>query len=96
MFPNHQKKHLVAICSQGHVLCPNKPMFLLSFLWSVVCKWTVINVILLTLKIPTQNTWLLDISHSSYPTNFEKSNTEYKTNGIFSHIINAIILALHV
>ena len=29
---------------------------LLRFLWSVVCKWPVINVTLLTLKIATQNT----------------------------------------
>ena len=28
---------------------------LLSFLWSVVCKWPVINVTLLTFKIETQN-----------------------------------------
>ena len=26
----------------------------LSFLWSVVCKWHVIKVILITLKIPTK------------------------------------------
>ena len=29
------------------------------FLWSVVCKWPVINVTLLTLKIATQNTRLM-------------------------------------
>ena len=32
---------------------------LLSFLWSVVCKWPVINVTLITLKIATQNTRLM-------------------------------------
>ena len=32
---------------------------LLRFLWSVVCKWPVINVTLLTLKIATQNTRLM-------------------------------------
>ena len=32
---------------------------LLRFLWSVVCKWPVINVTLLTLKIATQNTSLM-------------------------------------
>ena len=32
---------------------------LLRFLWSVVCKWPVINVTLLTLKIATQNTRLI-------------------------------------
>ena len=31
---------------------------LLRILWSVVCKWPVINVTLLTLKIATQNTRL--------------------------------------
>ena len=29
------------------------------FLWSVVCKWAVINVTLLTLEIATQNTRLM-------------------------------------
>ena len=33
---------------------------LLRFLWSVVCKWPVINVTLLTLKIVTQNTRLME------------------------------------
>ena len=33
---------------------------LLRFLWSVVCKWPVINVTLLTLKIATQNTRLME------------------------------------
>ena len=32
---------------------------LLRFLWSVVCKWPVMNVTLLTLKIATQNTRLM-------------------------------------
>ena len=32
---------------------------LLRFLWPVVCKWPVINVTLLTLKIATQNTRLM-------------------------------------
>ena len=32
---------------------------LLRFLWSVVCKWPVINVTQLTLKIATQNTRLM-------------------------------------
>ena len=32
---------------------------LLRFLWSVVCKWPVINVTVLTLKIATQNTTLM-------------------------------------
>ena len=32
---------------------------LLRFRWSVVCKWPVINVTLLTLKIATQNTRLM-------------------------------------
>ena len=32
---------------------------LLRFLWSVVCKWPVINVTLLTLKIATKNTRLM-------------------------------------
>ena len=32
---------------------------LLRFLWSVVCKWPVINVTLQTLKIATQNTRLM-------------------------------------
>ena len=31
-----------------------------------------------------------------YPTNFEISNTKYKTNEIFSNSINAIILVVHV
>ena len=31
-----------------------------------------------------------------YPTNFENSNTKYKTKGIFSNSINEIIWALHV
>ena len=35
---------------------------LLRFLWSVVCKWPVINVTLLTLKIATQNTRLMGYS----------------------------------
>ena len=33
---------------------------LLRFLQSVVCKWPVINVTLLTLKIATQNTRLME------------------------------------
>ena len=33
--------------------------YLLRFLWPVVCKWPVINVTLLTLKIATQNTRLM-------------------------------------
>ena len=33
---------------------------LLRFLWSVVCKWPVIKVTLLTLKIATQNTRLME------------------------------------
>ena len=32
---------------------------LISFLWSVVCKWPVFNVTLQTLKIATQNTRLM-------------------------------------
>ena len=32
---------------------------LLRLLWPVVCKWPVINVTLLTLKIATQNTRLM-------------------------------------
>ena len=32
---------------------------LVRFLWSVVCKWPVINVTLLTLKIAAQNTRLM-------------------------------------
>ena len=32
---------------------------LLRFLWPVVCKWPVMNVTLLTLKIATQNTRLM-------------------------------------
>ena len=32
---------------------------LLNFLWSVVCKWPVINLTLLTLKIATQNRRLM-------------------------------------
>ena len=32
---------------------------LLRFLWSVICKWPVINVTPLTLKIATQNTRLM-------------------------------------
>ena len=35
------------------------PCFFLSFLWSVVCKWPITNVTLLTLKIATQNTKLM-------------------------------------
>ena len=31
-----------------------------------------------------------------YPTNFENSNTKYKTNGLFSNSIYEIILALRV
>ena len=32
------------------------PMFFISFLWSVVCKRPVINVTLITFKIPTKKT----------------------------------------
>ena len=56
MFPNRRKKHLVTIFSQGHVMWPYD---LLRFLRSVVCKWPVINVTILTLKIATQNTRLM-------------------------------------
>ena len=34
-------------------------MFFLSFLGSVVCKWHVINVTIITLKIPTKKTRLI-------------------------------------
>ena len=36
-----------------------KTLDILRFLRSVVCKWPVINVTLLTLKIATQNTRLM-------------------------------------
>ena len=39
------------MASETHVL--------LSFLWSLVYKWPVINVTVLTLKITTQNTTLM-------------------------------------
>ena len=35
-------------------------MFFLSFLRTVVCKWLVINVTLITLEIPTKKTRLIE------------------------------------
>ena len=58
MSPNHRKKHLVTIFSQGS-LVTLETHDLLRFLRSVVCKWPVLNVTLLTLKIATQNTRLM-------------------------------------
>ena len=47
-FVTHPRKEdLVDIMSQGHVL---ETHVVLSYLWSVSCKWPVINVTLETLK----------------------------------------------
>ena len=59
MFPNHRKKHLATFFQSGTCLVALETHDLLRFLRSVVCKWPVMNVTLLTLKIATQNTRLM-------------------------------------
>ena len=58
MFPK-QEETLGYYFQSGTWLVALETHGLLRFLWSVVCKWPVINVTLLTLKIATQNTRLM-------------------------------------
>ena len=57
--PQPQEKNHDYYFQSGTSLGVLNIQVLLSFLWSVVCKWPVINVTLLALKIATHNTRLI-------------------------------------
>ena len=57
--PQSQEETLGYYLQSGTGLVAFETHDLISFLWSVVCKWHVINVTLLTLKIATQMTRLM-------------------------------------
>ena len=57
--PQPQKETLGYYLQSRTFLVTLETHDLISFLWSVICKWPVINVTLLTLKIATQNTRLV-------------------------------------
>ena len=57
--PQSQEETLGYYLQSGTGLVALETHDLISFLWSVVCKWHVINVTLLTLKIATQMTRLM-------------------------------------
>ena len=59
---------------------------LLRFLWSVVCKWPVINVTLLTLKIATQNTRLMGYFPILFKKLFELYMFELDLNTNLRHL----------
>ena len=66
---------------------------LLSFLWSVVCKWHVINVTLLTLKIATQNRRLMGYFPIVLMKLFELYMFELDINTNWRHLWGVFLLA---
>ena len=72
--------------------CGLKTHDLLRFLRSVVCKWTVINVTLLTLKIATQNTRLMGYFPIVLMTLFELYMFELDLNTNLRHLWNVFLL----
>ena len=65
---------------------------LLRFLWSVVCKWPVINVTLLTLKIATQNTRLMGYFPIVLMKFFELYMFELDLNANLRHLWGVFLL----
>ena len=65
---------------------------LLRFLWSVVCKWPVINVTLLTLKIATQNTRLMGYLPIVLMKLFELYMLELDLNTNLRHLWSVFLL----
>ena len=65
---------------------------LLRFLWSVVCKWPVINVTLLTLKIATQNTRLMGYFQIVLLKLFELNMFELDLNANLRHVWSEFLL----
>ena len=65
---------------------------LLRFLWSVVCKWPVINVTLLTLKIATQNTRLMGYFQIVLMKLFELYMFELDSNTNLRHLWSVFLL----
>ena len=57
--PQTQEETLGYYFQSGTYLVALETHDLISFLWSVACNWSVINVALLTLKIVTQATRLI-------------------------------------
>ena len=66
---------------------------LLRFLRSVVCKWPVINVTLLTLKIATQNTRLMGYLRMVLMKLFELYMFELDLNTNLRHLWSVFLLA---
>ena len=65
---------------------------LLRFLWSVVCKWPVINVTLLTLKIASQNTRLMGYFPIVLMKLFELHIIELDLNTNLRHLWSVFLL----
>ena len=65
---------------------------LLRFLRSVVCKWPVINVTLLTLNIATQNTRLMGYFLIVLMTLFELYMFELVLNTYLIHLLSVFLL----
>ena len=65
---------------------------LLRFLWSVVCKWPVINVTLLSLKIATQNTRLMGYFSIELMKLFELYMFELDLNTNLRHLWSVFLL----
>ena len=65
---------------------------LLRFHWSVVCKWPVINVTLLTLKIATQNTRLMGYFPIVLMKLFELYMFELDLNTNLRHVWSVLLL----
>ena len=66
--------------------------YLLRFLRSVVCKWPVINVTLLTLKIATQNTRLMGFFPIVLMKLFELYMFELDLNTNLRHLWSVFLL----
>ena len=65
---------------------------LLRFLQSVVCKWPVINVTLLTLKIATKNTRLMGYFPKLLMKLFELYMFKLELNTNFRHLWSVFLL----
>ena len=65
---------------------------LLRFLWSVACKWPVINVTLLTLNIATQNTRLMEYFPIVLMKLFELYMFEQDLNTNLRHLWSVFLL----
>ena len=72
------------MASETHVL--------LSFLWSLVYKWPVINVTVLTLKITTQNATLMGCFQIVLKQLLELYMYEVDINIIYRHMMDVYLL----